>query len=278
MSVDSNRVILGTVQLGMAYGIANRHGKPDLQLAREIIDSAYANGVYHLDTATAYGTSQLTLGQLHEDRFSIQSKWLDHPGELDSTLRDLRLTGIDAWFAHRSQLLLEHPRFWEIMQSQKESGRVSSLGVSIYHPSEMDALLDLEIIPDLVQMPMNILSHPSEKFILRLKEKGIQIQARSIFLQGLFLSNPSSLSSFFDPIKPWLTQFSQSIPSDSSKVSFLVQWVLENTGADFVVLGAENPLQIKDWFQAHDSKSENLMVSTLELPERILNPSMWPKQ
>lgn len=277
MRVNAERIILGTVQLGMAYGIANHHGKPDLQSAKAIIDTAFANGVIRLDTATAYGSSQLTLGKLHENRFSIQSKWLEHPEELDTTLRDLRLNGIDSWFAHRSALLLEHPPFWEIMQSQKKSGLVKSLGVSIYSPTEMDALLDLDIIPDVVQMPINILSHPDEEFMTRMKEQGIQIQARSIFLQGLFLSNPNTLSSFFDPIKPWLTQFSKTFPTDLAKVAILVRWVLENSGSDFVVLGAEHPSQIADWIQALDSESEKFIVSPPELPDRILNPSLWPK-
>src|ERR1700690_3141155 len=56
-------MILGTAQLGMDYGIANRLGRPSSSGSVEIIATAWENGVRCFDTASAYGDSELVLGR-----------------------------------------------------------------------------------------------------------------------------------------------------------------------------------------------------------------------
>ena len=60
--VDVSRFMLGTVQLGLDYGIANTAGKPSVEKAHEILQTAYDMGVTVLDTAAAYGTSEEVVG------------------------------------------------------------------------------------------------------------------------------------------------------------------------------------------------------------------------
>jgi aryl-alcohol dehydrogenase-like predicted oxidoreductase len=62
-----SRIILGTAQLGMDYGIANRVGQPDQRTATAIIESAWRHGIRHFDTAQAYGASERVLGQALRD-------------------------------------------------------------------------------------------------------------------------------------------------------------------------------------------------------------------
>jgi hypothetical protein len=52
---------LGTAQLGMDYGVANRTGKPPREIATAIVRAAIAHGVTVLDTARAYGDSEEVL-------------------------------------------------------------------------------------------------------------------------------------------------------------------------------------------------------------------------
>ena len=54
---------LGTVQLGMNYGIANDAGKPSEEKSFSILRSALEGGVTALDTARAYGDSELVIGR-----------------------------------------------------------------------------------------------------------------------------------------------------------------------------------------------------------------------
>ena len=67
---------LGTVQLGMPYGISNRSGQPSREIARQMLDTAYDLGVRALDTASDYGTSEEILGnERAPDKFHITSKF-----------------------------------------------------------------------------------------------------------------------------------------------------------------------------------------------------------
>ena len=54
---------LGTVQLGMNYGIANTNGQPEEKQSFEMLSTALANGITSIDTARAYGTSENVLGK-----------------------------------------------------------------------------------------------------------------------------------------------------------------------------------------------------------------------
>ncbi|MCC7355482.1 MAG: aldo/keto reductase, partial [Anaerolineae bacterium] len=58
-----SRLMLGTVQFGLNYGIANKSGQPSYREARAILACAYEGGVNCLDTAAGYGTSEEVLGQ-----------------------------------------------------------------------------------------------------------------------------------------------------------------------------------------------------------------------
>ena len=53
---------LGTVQLGMKYGIANETGKPDMEQSKLMLQTALENGITALDTARAYGNSEQVIG------------------------------------------------------------------------------------------------------------------------------------------------------------------------------------------------------------------------
>ena len=54
---------LGTVQLGLNYGIANTNGKPEEKQSFEMLQTALDNGITSIDTARAYGTSEEVLGK-----------------------------------------------------------------------------------------------------------------------------------------------------------------------------------------------------------------------
>ena len=67
MSTQFSKIVLGTVQFGLPYGIANTLGQPSFKTVKEILTLAYDHGIDTLDTAASYGESEIVLGQaLHE--------------------------------------------------------------------------------------------------------------------------------------------------------------------------------------------------------------------
>jgi len=58
-----SKLCLGTVQLGLDYGVANREGKPSLEKSLKILDFACERGIRWFDTAQAYGNAEEVLGE-----------------------------------------------------------------------------------------------------------------------------------------------------------------------------------------------------------------------
>ena len=54
--------MIGTVQFGIPYGIANNQGQPSNEEVMAIMKHAHESGVDEYDTAAAYGESEKRLG------------------------------------------------------------------------------------------------------------------------------------------------------------------------------------------------------------------------
>lgn len=74
----NNKLILGTAQFRMHYGINNHHGKPHREEVFKILDYAFKNGTKYIDTATGYGDAIDLISEFHrkkpEIRFNIINK------------------------------------------------------------------------------------------------------------------------------------------------------------------------------------------------------------
>ena len=60
---DFSKIILGTAQFGLAYGINNANGKIPENEIFKILDFAYQNKITILDTASSYGNSEKQIGK-----------------------------------------------------------------------------------------------------------------------------------------------------------------------------------------------------------------------
>ena len=60
-----SKLILGTVQMGLDYGVNNSSGKISNKESFEILSLAFSNGINILDTAEVYGNSHQIIGDFH---------------------------------------------------------------------------------------------------------------------------------------------------------------------------------------------------------------------
>ena len=63
-----NKLIIGTAQFGMPYGIASRNGQVHGDEIIAILDLAWRNGINTLDTAKTYGSSEKSIGNYLKQR------------------------------------------------------------------------------------------------------------------------------------------------------------------------------------------------------------------
>src|SRR5690606_37631598 len=86
----ATKLVLGTAQLGLDYGIANKYGKPDQTTAEKIVKTAIVNGAKFIDTARAYGDSENVLGAILSTGWSGRSNIITKLSPLiDESLVDI---------------------------------------------------------------------------------------------------------------------------------------------------------------------------------------------
>ncbi|MFA4935434.1 MAG: aldo/keto reductase [Candidatus Methanoperedens sp.] len=295
----SSHLVLGTAQLGLTYGVANRTGQPDQKMATSIIAEAWKCGIREFDTAQGYGISEMVLGKaLSELRISSQARviskfdpHLDHlnamilSDSLDKSLEQLGIQNLYGIMLHREEML----SFWNqgisiILNNIVQSGRASHIGVAVYSPEKAIQALNLEGI-DMVQIPTNILDRRFEDAgVYELAErKKKQLYIRSIFLQGLILMGleeiPEKLS-FAKPIIEKIDMLSRDFNLSRSEIA--MGYLKAQMPNAHVMFGAETPIQVKnntDAWQKEipESFCRQIRMTFADETERLLNPVLWPQ-
>lgn len=292
-------LVLGTAQLGLPYGIANKTGVPDRAMATAIVREAWKNGIEEFDTAQAYGNSEFILGKaLAELGLSQKAKIiskldpnLDHLNapamsrSLNQSLQRLGAQSLYGIMLHREELLsLWHKGLSEILHDLVISGRVKQAGISVYSPDKAIQALNTEGI-DMVQLPTNILDRRFENAgVFQLADqKKKQIYIRSVFLQGLLLMDPEEIPismAFAKPILEKLGSISKYLGITRQEMALC--YIKKNIPNAKVVFGADYPSHVKDnctCWRRNPPKSLIHLVRDLfaQIDERILNPALWPK-
>ncbi len=184
---------LGTVQLGLSYGVSNKGGQVPESEARAILAAALELGIDTLDTARAYGTSERVIGGCADRSFKTVTK-VKTPAELAESLRALNAREVHGLLLHREEALLEAEGdlVWNALSDHKREGRVRKIGVSSHSPEALAKIL-ARFPVDLIQVPFNLLDRRffTPELVARYLEKRVEVHARSVFLQGLlFLDEP----------------------------------------------------------------------------------------
>lgn len=202
------RIALGTAQFGLDYGISNEAGQTLDADVKAILSSAQRAGVRLIDTASAYGNAEAKLGTCWpaDHVFNIVSKTpkLADDASARDTLRDAFATTLSQLHARAIYGLLAHEaddllgpqgsELWDGLCALKKAGLVEKIGASAYSGEQIEALT-ARFPLDIVQIPLNIFDQRlvSGGHLALMKEAGIEIHARSIFLQGLLLMQPEAV-------------------------------------------------------------------------------------
>jgi len=266
-----SNMTLGTVQLGMDYGIANTTGKPDTETSFKILDNALCNGVTSIDTAHDYGESEEVLGKYFTDRnihtdlpfittklmttlpAGTKSREIEREiiETVETSLQRMHLNKVDCIMLHRSADMTQHgPVVSRTLNSLIHKGIADYAGVSVYYPEEIDTMLDDDIY-QAVQLPINLFDLKMIRTgkIKELAKRNITVFARSIFLQGLFFLDPEKMT---DPdlmkyAKPYILKLRDFADrQDMSLPQFAVSFIRDIPGISSLVLGAEQPQQVLD--------------------------------
>ncbi len=276
------KIGLGTAQFGSDYGISNRAGAPsDLEVSG-ILDAARRMGIDLLDTAPDYGNAEDRIGETPADDFLIVTKTRlgQRPlASLASSLQRLGRARIYGCLIHHAADLAgpDAAVIVEELVSARSQGLVKKIGVSVYNEKEIADVLKV-LTPDIIQLPANIFD---QRLVLSgrmrdLHRRGIEIHARSVFLQGLLLMSPQRLPAALSFAEAPLRKFDDAcIEASCTRLEASIAYAASIPEFDRVLVGVASQGQLKEVVAALDRNVRFDFSTQMVADERILDPATW---
>lgn len=290
---------IGTAQFGLDYGVTNKEGQISEKEAGKILAMAADAGIQWIDTAQSYGNAEQILGrqlpvensfklvnklQAQEDPCFTQEDTYKWEKRFQVSCYQLKTTHIDTFMLHSSRDLKkegsEHLEDW--LLSLKDRGLVRRLGISLYDSAE---LVDLNTqMLDVVQIPISLFDQRPIKngTIGILRDMGVAIQARSLYLQGLLAVSPGNLPK-------WTTRefqvhhralFDTALQKKCTLVELALGFAKSQVDIEAIVVGICNMRQLEELIAAWKDESpweDGEWQQWGWDDENILDPRKWPK-
>ena len=295
--MSTSRLCLGTAQFGLDYGVTNANGMVSINEIERILRIAIEEGIKEIDTASCYGSSEMRLGSLEvSKKFRLTSKLAKQRAsffdsetsiywnkELSRSLERLGTNELDGLLVHCSMDLKKEGAeyLWSWLREQKDMGIVRRIGVSIYEGVELDDLNLRDI--DIVQIPYSIYDQRAQRSgtIERLRDSGIRVVARSIYLQGLVLASSDNMPSWIctrdlERHKAFERYCEQ---MKITQLEAALSFVLSNKMIDMVVFGCCSSAEIEETVRSVNNL-ENINTSEMCAfggdSVEFMDPRRWP--
>jgi len=283
------KIVLGTAQFGMDYGINNVRGAIPRNEVFDILKMAMQSGIDVVDTAQAYGESENIIGDFirsnHSD-INVISKLPACGHEevrkiVTVSMERLCLTSIFGYLLHDFSSYRKNSKVWYELEKLKKEKKIRKIGFSLYLPSELDVLLKSDLEIDIVQVPFNVFDQRFSEYFAELRKRSVEVYARSVFLQGIVFKDYRTLGSHFDPIKDKIKMLSfLSKKSGIPIVALCINFALINDCIDRVVVGVNNLQNMREIIIAprYGSAVRTMMSELLSLredQEKVLLPFRW---
>lgn len=288
---SSSKLILGTVQMGLNYGINNKFGKITLKESHQILLQAHLSGITTLDTAEAYGSAHKVIGDFHKNypnhRFNIVTKVPHSIGEnsikikIKQYLEDLEVDCLETLMFHSFDSFKSNQGAFIKLFELQSMGLINDIGVSVYTNDQLEYLLDTDYIK-VVQLPFNLLDNYSVRgdLLKELKLKGKIIHTRSAFLQGLFFRKTSDENEIVQKLQSELEMLNHIAKQfNCSMEELALSYCLFQKNIDRVIIGVDSEDHLITNIHAASYKIEEdaiKKINGIKTKEvNLLNPSLW---
>ena len=296
------KLVLGTAQFGLKYGINNKTGKLSKPRVHEILKYAYDKGIKYFDVANAYGNAEEILGEFIEknklkNKISIISKLKPNildgykgklgkliEGQINLSLSRLKIDSLKGYLLHTPEYIYNNEVI-RILKKIKKKGLIKNFGVSTYN--EKEAVYAALLPVDFIQVPYNVFDQRLDKtdFFTIAKKNKVKIFARSPFVQGLVLMKNEEIPKHLNETQPYLKIFDKIIKRYSlTRLEAALLFSYNNKNLDHVVIGVDNLGQLKEAIRITSNFADPIRLKEcfIELNKKFRNvkgsffiPSLW---
>ncbi len=296
----SARLMLGTVQFGLNYGIANEAGKPSYETARDIVACAVEGGIDGLDTAAAYGDSEDVLGKIIAElglaekvvtvtkvpaiKEELSANAADEYVEksVASSLKRLGLDVLPVCLFHSENDF----KYFDSLLKMKDKGLVKNVGVSTVSPEATEKIVDCADV-EAVQIPTNLFDRrfSNARIFDIAKSKGTAVFVRSVYFQGLAVMPTEKIKPFLHEIVP-VREAVDAIANEAGlqKTELAMRYAFGIDGITRVLVGVDSLEQMRENIRLMHAGPlpadlmQRINQAVPELSKNILNPVNWPQE
>lgn len=283
-----NRIVLGGAQLGLPYGILNGGETLSRDEVARILDTAAEHGIDSIDTAIAYGQSELVIGATSKNRFTIISKLPPIPegvssvsewvhSQVHASLSRLNCTSLDALLLHRPSDLLgaDGSELHAAIETLRAEKIIQRFGVSIYTPDELTGIIGKFDI-DIVQAPLNVFDRRILDSLEELLALGIEVHVRSVFLQGVLIANPQDRPQRFGKWSDHFALFDEWVHSTGkSAIACCLGFALQQPGIARLVIGVTSASSLNEIMNAIPDSDLDVPENLESSVEQLIDPRTW---
>jgi len=285
---DNSRLVIGCAQFGMPYGLIRNQSKLAQDQVQKVLLKAYENGIRALDTAEAYGDSEekcvkavvCTNPRAWDFTTKISPVSKNIPERVAKLTKSLRGAKTNI-LAHSATEYIESERFRSELLSCKQISGVRKIGVSVYTKRDIESVFEKHP-PDLLQVPVNLLDKRlvHDGFLEQVWSSGVEVHARSVFLQGMFFSPIAEIGERFPEVLDSIEKLSRICVKEQVSLSQLaLAWLRQVPGIDRLVIGVSSVRQLKANVQAFKWEiSEEAYKAVMDVQidnETVLDPRLW---
>ena len=291
---EISKLVIGTVQFGMYYGLANRAGQPSEQDVVAMVGQALESGVNAFDTAVMYGSSESVLGQAFEaldagDRVFVSTKVPPLEGDSEAeraafieaavagSRERLRLKRVPLCMFHRFHNLGD----LGLLLKLRDRGWIEHAGVSVYHPADAQVAIETEGV-SAIQIPTSLLDQRFVRagtFALA-AQHGVAVFCRSVYLQGMLTMAEQDVPEHLQETTP-ITRRLRELAGDEGLAAYALRYVASLPGMSGAVVGMETIEQLRG--NVATIERGPLPSATMaaidemvpDLPSHIVNPGDW---
>jgi len=270
---------LGSAQFGCDYGISNTRGRVSEDEVRQILSLA----------AHYYGDVERILGrcwpfpspfkpQVRTLRLEKGLEWLE--SRLRRSIDHMGLARIHAALVDNAEDLVgaEGDALWARLEKLKAEGLVARIGISATCHDE-PVLLAKRFKPDIMQVPVSILDQRLVKngALEQLAGLGVEVQVRSVFLQGLLFLPRETLPPNLAPIGPHLSRVRRIMAEcGADPLHAALSYALNLPGVSTVIVGVTSAAELRAIVAASERKAPRVLYDMLALNDEIaLDPNQW---
>lgn len=286
--IVNSKIILGTAQFMSKYGIENKKRVMNLKGCENLLHTCISSGINEFDTAPLYDDSLKILGNSFSSsndikinsKFSkISPKYLK--SEVMEQLSKIKRDKVNTFFYHNPAEYKENKELLFELMKLKADGLISKIGVSGYETTDfLEAIEDPNV--DVIQFPFNLLDNYIHRgpLITRAKNKGKEVQIRSVFLQGLLLRSKIESKPNLENIIKSAKFFSElANNNDMTIFTLCIAYVTSFELIDRIIIGVDSPKQLQHLLATISKRLNPDIIEQIhnykEIDPELLNPTNW---